>query len=309
MAKLKVRSSDPVDLEAFGLELLALIAGELGDPTSTRGNRAVYDIGGAEVAIAGAGLRFRPQRVEGERIEIPTDGEVRRVVVTEADGDRLTFSLRLSVEAAQAARATPEGDDDQALLASLMDGRDVLRFGNGDDFGDAGAGADRLFGRGGNDSLRGGDGRDLLNGGTGDDTLEGGEGRDRLFGKGGSDLLRGEGGDDKLFGGAGEDTLEGGEGNDRLNGGGADDSFVWVGSDLGDDVILGFAAGADRVVVDGSDPAAAVTVGGVAITGFDDLIRDVDANGDVTLAWDGTSITFRGVSDAVFEAGDVLIVL
>ncbi len=57
-------------------------------------------------------------------------------------------------------------------------------------------GADRLAGRGGNDSL------------------QGGAGDDRLYGAGGNDILLGEAGDDRMAGGAGNDVLNGGSGRD-----------------------------------------------------------------------------------------------
>jgi Ca2+-binding RTX toxin-like protein len=81
------------------------------------------------------------------------------------------------------------------------------------------AGPDRIFARGGND------------------TVNAGEGNDRVFGDWGWDTLNGEGGDDRMRGGPGRDTLNGGEGNDILrgrhgadivNGDNGNDS-IWVG--------------------------------------------------------------------------------
>jgi RTX calcium-binding nonapeptide repeat (4 copies) len=54
----------------------------------------------------------------------------------------------------------------------------------------------------------------------GDDTVDGGGGNDRLRGGRGDDVLSGEEGDDRLRGGQDSDLLDGGDGDDYLNGGG-----------------------------------------------------------------------------------------
>jgi RTX calcium-binding nonapeptide repeat (4 copies) len=54
----------------------------------------------------------------------------------------------------------------------------------------------------------------------GDDTVEGGGGNDNLRGGRGDDVLSGEEGDDRLRGGQDSDLLDGGDGDDYLNGGG-----------------------------------------------------------------------------------------
>jgi serralysin len=164
------------------------------------------------------------------------------------------------------------GDGNDRLEGN--DGVDVLLGGSGDDnefvFADAG-----LFGGEGNDRLFGEAGSDSLDGGTGEDGLDGGEGHDRLFGGDGNDSffagtpeqrfgLRGGQGDDELFGGAGDDSLEGGadgdalsggsgedvlngdQGNDRLEGGTAGDLFIF-GQSQGNDTILDFEKGSDRI--------------------------------------------------------------
>lgn len=64
-----------------------------------------------------------------------------------------------------------------------------------------------LDGRGGNDSLTGGDSGDSLIGGNDNDVLAGGSG---------NDTLRGDAGDDDLQGGAGRDFLTGGTGADAF---------------------------------------------------------------------------------------------
>ncbi|MBO13834.1 MAG: calcium-binding protein, partial [Planctomycetaceae bacterium] len=70
----------------------------------------------------------------------------------------------------------------------------------------------RVFanGKGGDDTITGGDNADRLQGGAGGDQINGG---------GGNDVLRGQGGSgDVLAGGDGDDKLDGGIGNDDLNG-------------------------------------------------------------------------------------------
>ncbi len=92
---------------------------------------------------------------------------------------------------------------------------------------------------GGNDDdrLDGNAGKNKMWGNGGDDTLNGGRGRDKLFGDNGDDKLVGNGGKDKLLGGAGDDILKGGNGRD---------TFVFK-QDVGDDRVLGFKTGKDRL--------------------------------------------------------------
>jgi Ca2+-binding RTX toxin-like protein len=113
---------------------------------------------------------------------------------------------------------------------------------------------DTLYGRGGNDILRGGDEVDFLSGEDGDDRLHGGGdidflyggiGQDRLFGEDGADILHAGPGGDKLWGGAGRDFANGQDGNDRIHGD-ADADFLAGGAgrdtihgDAGDDVLWG----------------------------------------------------------------------
>ena len=95
-----------------------------------------------------------------------------------------------------------------------------------------GSRVDRIFGKGGDDTLRaqavnavelnanfldGGDGKDTLFGGRGADELLGGRGSDELHGDQGDDLLDGGRGNDDLRGGAGADTFVFGSGKDTIH--------------------------------------------------------------------------------------------
>ena len=64
-----------------------------------------------------------------------------------------------------------------------------------------------MFGRGGNDTLRGGEGDDLIDGGDGNDRVIGGSDRDSLLGGAGADTLEGREGKDTVTGGAGADRF------------------------------------------------------------------------------------------------------
>ena len=125
-------------------------------------------------------------------------------------------------------------------------GDDALEGGPGGDLLRGGPGSDRLSGGPGDDQLRGGPDSDSLDGGEGDDVLYGREGADTLEGGPGGDLLRGGPGSDLLSGGPGADRLRGGPGNDSLHGGEGDDTF-FVTRGSGDDTILDFGNGEDRI--------------------------------------------------------------
>jgi len=123
----------------------------------------------------------------------------------------------------------------------------------GDDLLQAGAGADTVDGGDGADTIRGGDGADQLIGGDGDDIVDagagpdlillgagddqfddagGGSGADKAFGGAGNDVLNGRAGPDSLSGDAGNDTINGGAGNDTGFGdSGADGLFGEAGDD------------------------------------------------------------------------------
>jgi Ca2+-binding RTX toxin-like protein len=94
-----------------------------------------------------------------------------------------------------------------------------------------------IEGRGGKDSISGGNEDDVIVGGAGEDNLSGGAGNDLIFGRHGNDTLIGGDGNDTLWGGEGSDNIDGGNGDDVLGGilgapntlmGGAGHDTFWV---------------------------------------------------------------------------------
>lgn len=148
-------------------------------------------------------------------------------------------------------------------------------------------GNDTLNGTAGEDSLSGGIGNDTLNGLGGHDSLDGGLGEDTLNGGDGNDTLIGGLGDDRLNGGNGNDILFGGLNDDTLSGGAGADVFHF-GTLAGDDTILDFNPGEDRIVLDN----------GFQVTSS--KVRDANHDGvkDLTInLTGGNSVTLLGVTD------------
>jgi Ca2+-binding RTX toxin-like protein len=174
------------------------------------------------------------------------------------------------------------------------------------------AGADRLYGLGGNDTLIGGDGIDVLDGGAGADQLIGGDGNDVLEGGAGADQLNGGNGVDtasyagataavsvnlgggtpgtgdaagdtfvsieNIVGSRFDDTLIGNAGNNYISGGAGDDRITGGG---GTDWFAG-GAGADWLIGDGNDGISyGYSASGVTINLATQTASGGDANGDV----------------------------
>jgi trimeric autotransporter adhesin len=108
------------------------------------------------------------------------------------------------------------------------------------------SGADLILAAGGNDSVAAGAGDDQAYGGTGNDTIQGGAGNDIVSGGTGNDVIGGGTGNDIVSGGAGDDVLSGGEGADILSGGSGKDTFQ-VQANSGDDIIVDFQFGFDKI--------------------------------------------------------------
>jgi hypothetical protein len=104
----------------------------------------------------------------------------------------------------------------------------------------------------------------------GDDTVDGGGGNDKLRGGRGDDVLSGEEGDDRLRGGQDSDVLDGGDGDDYLNGGGdGRDKDLIVCGDGRDVVVLG-RNDVVLVEVDASEHPAEESDGEPALDDADD---------------------------------------
>jgi Ca2+-binding RTX toxin-like protein len=143
---------------------------------------------------------------------------------------------------------------------------------------DGGDGRDLLLGGGGDDILRGGNDGDSLYGHLGDDTIEGGAGSDFIEDGHGNDIVKGEDGADSLSNHlSGNDLLEGGAGNDILNisrssiltdtvtaRGGADNDRITITSQSESSFIVDAGEGDDRVILNGVNGAATITLGGGA---------------------------------------------
>ena len=161
--------------------------------------------------------------------------------------------------------------------------------------------------------LRGSDHDDVLAGDVRGNRLDGGPGHDTLYGgpEGGDDALIGSTGDDRLYGGKGDDTLNGGPGDDELRGGpdddtlyggeGADTFFLAPGG--GDDTVLDFGVGADRI-----DLMAFEDVRSTADLDLqqqeDRLVIDLAAHGGGSLALVGFNREDLAETDFVFFADD-----
>lgn len=181
------------------------------------------------------------------------------------------------------------------------DADDTIRGGIGDDYVNAYAGNDTVFGDRGNDDLVGGDGDDRLYGGVGDDFLQPGAGRNSIFGGGGDDYVLDWAGEDTLIGGRGFDMIgfdlnaEHGVMLNLATGIIADDGFGHT------ERVSGFEGAdgsrlADTFIGDSANNSFSVSVGDTVVGGQGDdyiliqSIRDVSASGGEgqdTLALDG----------------------
>jgi autotransporter-associated beta strand protein/ELWxxDGT repeat protein len=121
--------------------------------------------------------------------------------------------------------------DDPAAASQAAGGNDTIS---------TFAGADTIYGQGGNDLIYSGGGDDYVNGGIGADQIDGQAGNDRIYGGGDNDVLSGSDGHDLVAGNGGNDTLYGRTGNDILIGG------------LGQDIVNGHE-GQDALVGDESN--------------------------------------------------------
>jgi Ca2+-binding RTX toxin-like protein/uncharacterized protein YegL len=121
-----------------------------------------------------------------------------------ADFSDHSSALTIALDGTGNATITSEGYTD-----TLQSIEGIIGGSGSDNLSDISASTANFFdGRGGNDTLSGGNGTDTLFGGDGNDSLSGGAG---------ADSLDGGNGDDTLFGGAATDTLAGGNGFDTAD--------------------------------------------------------------------------------------------
>jgi hypothetical protein len=266
-------------------------------------------IGGDDILFAGPGGAAR-QVLYGDAYSLGSGSR--------GGNDRLEGGDAMSGDGASLTRAI--GGSDVIDARDITVGSDIRLYGDALGVMDEGS-------RGGNDTLWAsslgsrmvGDalairdtsvgGNDQLNGASGQDVLFGDAGVDlRDSAVGGNDVLRGRAGNDELFGDAlelrgssrgGNDNLYSGGGNDRLWGDGrlfgsavgGKDSFHFSGS-FGDDVILDFRRGEDRLV-------------------FDDLIAgdlDIDRiNGNTVISTiAGDSVSILGYTGPIAYGSDII---
>ncbi|WP_282150968.1 fasciclin domain-containing protein [Ruegeria atlantica] len=138
----------------------------------------------------------------------------------------------------------------------------------------------------GQDFVHGGGGNDVINTGRGNDVALGGAGHDVIFGGRGKDILRGDEGEDTIFGGRGADVIDGGADDDIMFGGRGKDMFVIENGD-GDDWIVDFRVGKDKIDLSGYE----------GIAGFEDIEDDISGGFFLTTIdlGDGDSIVLAGV--------------
>jgi serralysin len=219
------------------------------------GNDTLYQNAGSGV-LEGDGYELLPGARGGNDRLYGTGTLIGDSVVAEGAtcGNDLLDALRST------AGSDLRGDVFDAMEGSVG-GRDRL---NGGAFGDtllgeatfllgsSAGGDDRLSGFGGDDAIYG-DAfvvSDTSRGG--DDVLRGGAGADTMYGDAAALGGSAAGGDDQLYSGGGDDTLWGdGELSDDATGG--RDRFHFAGG-FGDDTVLDFRRGEDRLVFSGYDP-------------------------------------------------------
>jgi serralysin len=214
------------------------------------------------------------------------------------------------------------GPGDDIFVATLDDGNDSFRGGDGTDTADfsrisaditaslsAGTASSTQTGTDGLsaiENITGGSGNDTLVGSGADNLMLGGAGNDTIRGSGGNDTLFGDSGDDIIFGGRGDDifvaTLD--DGNDSYKGGDDTDTVDFsrisadVTADLGTGTALSSQTGADSLndienVIGGGGNDTLVGSGGAnSLSG--------GAGNDILDGWGGKDILTGGEGADVF---------
>jgi trimeric autotransporter adhesin len=246
------------------------------------GNDSIFGADGSDVLFGGGGADSLAGGLGGDTFNLDdlTDvitenpGEGDDTVLARVSGVTLAANVETAFLIVEDGGSLFGNDQDNLLIATIISSNP-----------DPEAGADQIFGFGGNDAINGGSGNDTLDGGTGNDVLEGGFG------------------DDTLLGGDHADTLFSGTGNDEMFGQRGNDTFVYTLGD-GDDLV-------------GDFEGAGVALGDVillqdsAIAGITDfaglLAATVDVAGgcEVTFAT-GQQLSFRDVAKAQLDAADFI---
>lgn len=175
------------------------------------------------------------------------------------------------------------------MSGTATDGNDVIVLGVGGE----------VNGLKGNDTITGSAGNDTLFGGAGDDSLSGGAGADLLRGGLGNDIMLGGTGDDTLRGAEGNDTITGGTGQDTIYGGEGADTIIFLAITDGDDFVVGFDAGLDRVLVSAAGfngPLGAGLTAGMDLSMNDRFITVNNFGGDVE------ATTAAGIGQFIYDA-------
>jgi hemolysin type calcium-binding protein len=181
------------------------------------------------------------------KANVPAGWQLRDIACTDADGgvsidtatatatlnlsDGETINCTYSIEPIPAPPPAPLPECN-GLTATIVGGpgATTIRGTAGDDVIVDLDGANRIDGRGGNDTICTGNDDDVITGGAGEDMLFAGGGKNKVDGGDGGDTLVGFNGDDTLAGGAGNDFIYAHDGRNSVTGGSGDD-FIWAGSD------------------------------------------------------------------------------
>ncbi len=173
---------------------------------------------------------------------------------------------------------------------------------SGDDYLTGYKGADDLYGLEGNDTLYGLEGNDELDGGTGRNVLYGGDGNDFLVngmnGLATGSYLDGGAGNDFIMNQNGASAVNGGAGNDVMFTAAANTTFIFDGSNFGQDEIDFFKPGLDKLLfrmIDGLSSFAQV----------DSAIGDHFGHARITLDA-GNTVTLFGVSPGELTEDDFI---
>ncbi len=146
--------------------------------------------------------------------------------------------------------------NNEAQHNALLDGNDFVDAGGGADRITVGYGTDQVYGGEGDDTILAGDGSDHIEGGGGADSITVGDGTLVVYGDAaapsatdGADFIKVGNGSDSIYGGGGNDTISAGTGNDTIEGDAGADKITTTG--LGKSLIYGDAA--VTAATDGAD--------------------------------------------------------